>query len=81
MEVQSANKQHPVPQNVMDVEFKLIGELTVRQFTYLVAFGLMAFATYKLSLLPPIFRYPLILIQVLIGTGFAFFPLNDISFI
>ncbi|PIR43497.1 hypothetical protein COV24_02520 [candidate division WWE3 bacterium CG10_big_fil_rev_8_21_14_0_10_32_10] len=79
MEVQSANKQHPVPQNVMDVEFKLIGELTVRQFTYLVAFGLMAFATYKLSLLPPIFRYPLILIQVLIGTGFAFFPLNDIT--
>ncbi|KKU57584.1 MAG: hypothetical protein UX79_C0008G0018, partial [candidate division WWE3 bacterium GW2011_GWB1_47_11] len=26
------NKQHAVPQNIMDVEFRIIGDLTMRQF-------------------------------------------------
>ena len=79
MEVQSANKQHPVPQNVMDVEFKLIGELTVRQFTYLLVFWGGAGLLLKFSVLPGVFRYPLIITLILMGAGFAFMPLNDIT--
>ncbi|MDD3647357.1 MAG: PrgI family protein [Candidatus Dojkabacteria bacterium] len=32
-------KQHPVPENIMDVEFKLFGSLTAKQFGYIVAGG------------------------------------------
>ncbi len=78
MEIQSANRQHPVPQNVMDVEFKLIGELTIRQFSYLVVFGILFLITYK-SPLPFLFRIPLLIIEVLAGISFAFLPYNDIT--
>ena len=77
MEIQSANRQHPVPQNVMEVEFKLIGDLTIRQFTYLVLFGGFSGAT-AYSSIPLIFKWPLFGLLVLMGLGFAFFPLNDI---
>lgn len=77
MEIQSANRQHPVPQNVMEVEFKLIGDLTIRQFTYLLIFGILSFLV-GYSALPGIFKWPLLLILILMGLGFAFFPLNDI---
>ncbi|MBU0976461.1 MAG: PrgI family protein [Patescibacteria group bacterium] len=33
-------KQHPVPENIMDVEFKLFGSLTAKQFGYIVAGGI-----------------------------------------
>lgn len=78
MDIQSANKQHPVPQNVMDVEFKLIGELTIRQFSYLLVFAVIAFLTAKTGL-PVIFKYPLILVFILSGLAFAFLPFNDIT--
>lgn len=78
MDIQSANKQHPVPQNVMDVEFKLIGELTIRQFSYLLVFAMITFATAKTGL-PIIFKYPLILVFILAGLAFAFLPFNDIT--
>lgn len=78
MDIQSANKQHPVPQNVMDVEFKLIGELTIRQFSYLLVFAVMSFIVAKTAI-PIIFKYPLIGILVLAGLAFAFLPFNDIT--
>ena len=33
-------KQHPIPQNVLDVEFKLFTKFTVREFAYIaIGFG------------------------------------------
>jgi hypothetical protein len=78
MDIQSANKQHPVPQNVMDVEFKLIGELTIRQFSYLLVFTLLAFGAASAGI-PVIFKYPLVPFLVLTGLAFAFLPFNDIT--
>lgn len=77
MEIQSANQQHPVPQNVMEVEFKLIGDLTIRQFTYLLVFGGLIFLTLNLPL-PVIFKYPLAIVEFFMGIGFAFLPVNDV---
>lgn len=78
MNIESANTQHPVPQNVMDVEFKLIGDLTIRQFSYLLIFGVLVFIVYNIHL-PFIFSYPIMGVLILAGVGFAFIPLNDIS--
>lgn len=74
-DVQLTNKQHAVPQNIMDVEFKLIGDLTMRQFFYVVIFGLMSWGSFVL--IHSIFRWPAVIISALLGIGLAFVPLED----
>jgi len=59
-------ERHPVPQNLMDVEFKLFGALTIRQFGYLAAGCLIGVMVY-FSGLPVILR--LIFIVISVGTG------------
>ncbi|EKE00459.1 MAG: hypothetical protein ACD_22C00015G0001, partial [uncultured bacterium] len=66
------NKQHAVPQNIMDVEFKIIGELTLRQFAYLIIFGGIAYVT--AVYMGGIFKWPLVVICALLGVGLAFVP-------
>ncbi len=73
---QTTNKQHAVPQNIMDVEFKIIGDLTMRQFFYLmVFFGISygAFVFFRES----IFRWPVSLISGGVGVLLAFVPVED----
>ncbi len=71
-----SNKQHAVPQNIMDVEFKLIGDLTMRQFFYLMIFAAIAYATYSLRV-PVVLKWPTIVGSILLGLGFAFVPVED----
>lgn len=72
----TVNKQHAIPQNIMSVEFKLIGSMTVRQFMY-AAIGVIGGYLCYVSGLPFIFKWPLVLIVGLGGLGFAFIPLGD----
>jgi len=69
-------KQHAVPQNIMSVEFKLIGSMTVRQFVY-AAMGIIGAYLCYISGLPFIFKWPLVIIISLGGIGFAFLPVQD----
>lgn len=75
-ETLQGNKQHAVPQNIMDVEFKLIGDLTMRQFVYLLIFSGIAYGAYILNV-PVLLKWPLILVSVVAGLGFAFLPVED----
>jgi len=59
----------------MDVEFKLIGDLTMRQFSYLLAFGLLAY--FSLKVVGGIFKYPLTVGFSLLGLGLAFVPIEE----
>ena len=70
------NKRHAVPQNIMDVEFKLIGDLTMRQFFYILIFAAIAYGAYISNLVAPI-KWPTILGSILLGLGFAFVPYED----
>ncbi len=70
-----SNRQHPVPQNIMDVEFKLIGELTMRQFSYLLVFGLASYLSLKG--IPGLFRVPTALFFGLLALGLAFVPVGE----
>lgn len=70
-----SNRQHPVPQNIMDVEFKLIGELTMRQFSYLLVFGLASYIS--LNRIPGLFRMPAALFFGLLALGLAFVPVGE----
>lgn len=72
----STNKQHAVPQNIMSVEFKLIGSMTVRQFVY-AAIGVIGAYLLYASSVPGLFKWPLVVIVGLGGVGFAFLPIED----
>ncbi|OGK64773.1 hypothetical protein A2313_04280 [Candidatus Roizmanbacteria bacterium RIFOXYB2_FULL_41_10] len=70
-------QEHPIPRQITTFEFKLIGELTIKQFGFL-AFG-VALAALLFFLAPKIFFLNFILAAVpaVLGIGFAFVPVND----
>ncbi len=70
-----SNKQHAVPQNVMSVDFKLIGDLTMRQFAYVFIAGILAYLSYVFFI--GIFRWPLVFLIAFTGVGFAFIPVQE----
>lgn len=69
-------EQHPVPQNVTTFQFRLIGDMTLKQFGYLCAGGILAFIAYKLPL-PFFFTWPLAFALAFLGVGFAFIPIEE----
>lgn len=77
--IQSTYKQHPIPQNVLGVEFKLVGELTLRQFIYVAVAGIIAYLLYS-SGAPTFIRYPVSITVALLGLAAAFMPMQNQSF-
>lgn len=75
-EEQQTTKQHPIPQQVLGVEFKLVGDLTLKQFGYLAAFGVLAYAAYAAPL-PTILRFILAFSFLAAGVGLALVPVQD----
>ncbi len=69
-------EQHPVPQNVTTFQFRLIGDMTLKQFGYLAAGAILAYIFYKLPL-PFFINWPLAILSALGGFGFAFVPVEE----
>lgn len=71
-------ESHPVPQNITSFEFKLIGDMTLKQFAYL-AFGLTTAYLTFVFIFPqnPIIAIPIIGLSSLLGASFAFIPIAD----
>jgi len=66
-------EQHPVPQPLTSYEFRLVGDMTLKQFFKLAAGVILALIVYGIN--PPAFiKWPLIILFVLIGVGMAFLP-------
>lgn len=72
-------EKHAVPQNIMDVEFKLFGSLTVKQFSYVAISFLTALFFYILPL-PGVLKVVFIAITVVAGLSFAFVTINSMPF-
>ncbi|MCD4811104.1 PrgI family protein [bacterium] len=73
-------KQHPIPQNVLDVEFKLFTRFTLKEFAYLAAgvvSGSLFLVLNKQLGLPALLAWPSFLILSSIGAFFALVPIND----
>lgn len=75
-EKNARNSQHPIPQNFMDVEFKIIGELTMRQFVYLCAFGGPAYLFYTIPL-NPFIKWPFIVLFGGLALILTSVPIDD----
>ena len=73
-------RQHPIPQNVLDVEFKLFTKFTLKEFAYLAA-GVISGALFLVLNrqigLPGIIAWPAFLILSAVGAFFALVPIND----
>ena len=69
-------EQHPVPQNVTTFQFRLIGDMTIKQFGYLAGGAILAYISYKLPL-PFFFTWPMTVLFALLGFGFAFVPIEE----
>jgi len=69
-------EQHPVPQHIASYEFRLIGDMTLKQFAQLAAGGILAIAAYALPL-PGILKWPLVIFLAFLGFAFAFLPINE----
>lgn len=73
-----AIEQHPLPQDVTGYRFRLIGDMTLKQFLYLTVAILITILVHNLPL-PFFFRYPLEIILLLLGIGLAFVPIEGRS--
>ncbi len=68
-------ENHPIPQDVTGFKFKLIGSMTVKQFLYLLGFGIIATICFVLNI-NFLIRIPLVIFFSLIGCALAFVPID-----
>lgn len=69
-------EQHPVPQDITGFEFKLVGDMTLKQFGYLAGGAIVAVLVF-FSGLPVFVKWPLIAIFAFLGVAFAFMPIEE----
>lgn len=68
--------QHPVPQNVTTYQFRLIGNMTIKQFLILLAGGGLGLLAYTTNL-PDLLKWPLVILGIGSGALLAFVPYEE----
>ncbi|MBI2430785.1 MAG: PrgI family protein [Candidatus Levybacteria bacterium] len=68
-------ENHPIPQDVTGFQFKLIGNMTIKQFAYLATGIVLAWVVYALPL-SRLITFPLALILGFLGFALAFLPID-----
>ena len=69
-------QQHPVPQNIPEYQFRLVGDMTLKQFLELMGGVLLAYLFYASNLIF-LFKWPLALLSIFLGFALAFLPFED----
>ena len=69
-------KQHPIPQDINNYKFHLIGNMTLKQFAEVAVAVVIAFIIFKTNLIGMI-KWPLIFIIVGSGVMIAFVPIEE----
>lgn len=69
-------ENHPIPQDITGFQFKLIGNMTVRQFVYLAIGGIIAALFFFIIPVPKILAIIISVISLTIGAGIAFVPVD-----
>ena len=68
-------KQHPVPQNITSYQFRLVGDMTLKQFLELAAGIVLGYLCFHLSI-PAFIKFPLIGFFSFLGFALAFLPIQ-----
>lgn len=69
-------EQHPVPQHISSYQFRLVGDMTIRQFGMLASGCIVALIFYA-SPLNPFIKWPLIILSAFFGFALAFLPIQE----
>jgi hypothetical protein len=72
-------ENHPIPQDVTGFQFKLIGDMTIKQFGYVAAGCILAFVFFYFPI-SPFIKFPIALLFALFGLGLAFLPIEGRPF-
>lgn len=68
--------QHPVPQQISSYEFRLVGDMTLKQFFQLSSGVVIALVFYASSL-PPFVKWPFVILFTFLGIAIAFVPIEE----
>ncbi len=68
-------ENHPIPQDITGFKFKLIGSVTVKQFMYLLGFGILTTVAFILQV-NLFVKIPLMVLFALTGVALAFVPIE-----
>lgn len=69
-------EQHPIPQQISSYQFKLVGDMSLKQFFQVGGGAIIALLFYA-SNINPLFKWPLVIGSFLLGIALAFFPVQD----
>jgi hypothetical protein len=69
-------EQHPIPQQISSYQFRLVGDMTLKQFFQLAGGALISLLFYA-SPLHPLIKWPLIILFALLGVALAFLPFEE----
>ena len=69
-------QQHPVPQEISSYEFRLVGDMTLKQFLQLAGGVGVAFLFF-VTPIPAFVRWPLVTLAALGGAALAFLPIEE----
>ncbi len=69
-------ENHPIPQDITGFQFKLIGNMTVKQFAYLAAGTVIAWFFFFIMPVHLLVRLPLAVIFLGLGVSLAFVPID-----
>lgn len=69
-------EQHPIPQQISSYQFKLVGDMTLKQF-FQVAGGVIVSLIFYSTPLHFLIKWPLILISAGLGAAMAFLPFQE----
>ncbi len=70
------DQQHPIPQQISSYQFKLVGNMTLKQF-FQIAGGALFSLLFYASNLHPIIKWPLVISFALFGAALAFLPFEE----
>ncbi|KKU91137.1 MAG: hypothetical protein UY21_C0012G0014 [Microgenomates group bacterium GW2011_GWA1_48_10] len=69
-------EQHAVPQDITGFKFKLVGDMTLKQFGEL-AFGAIMAYVFLSTGWHPVIKWPLVFFFAILGVGLAFVPIQE----
>jgi len=70
------DQQHPIPQQISSYQFRLVGNMTLKQF-FQIAGGALFSLLFYASGLHPIIKWPLVIFFALFGAALAFLPFEE----
>lgn len=69
-------EQHPIPQQISSYQFRLVGDMTLKQFFQLAGGFLVSLIFYSTPIIG-IIKWPIVILSALLGAAMAFVPLEE----